>query len=783
MNLRSFLKAGSPGGLVIVILLAGGFAVYGGPAQQPAGEPNHSLAHGPAERLALAGTAFPGAADSPRIEELPVLPELSEHPEIRLREAFRAEIAGDNKRALAAYEAFFAEGEDSAHARAAYGRLLAVNRRSDDALRELDRAIELAPEANEYAILKGEVLRRAGRDEAALEFLNDARFQYEDDPGIEFLLGELQYDARNYPAAMQHHKRTLVHLKLAAGRAATYRSISLWRLADLSLRDNRLEAAGEYLVRYLRHNPRRHYPRFILADRVYYRMGRYEDARRELESLLRNDLAELASQSVDVARAYGLLCRVYFLFRDVRFLAALNQNAAFNEKQQPGIVERALALAHRGAEREALQLLLPIVKRQEDTVFIPWVAILRIVRDSGRPGLYADQLTHVAAIAVSFGRHRMALDWLKQAREIKAQHPDASVSETRINQVFASHYEAMGQNYRASLFLQRALRAATPAVESRDGEERADSKAGDDDPAPGESVVKKSELKKSAAPAGATTEFEEDPADVIARLKLTRASILSKSGVARYDQALAIARSAGETALSYATRGEIEYSRGDLAAAETAYDRAIELVPQEAAERQQDPRVREVLGIGRRSRSRYLFMRAVVRYERENSAGAITDLEQSLELNSKFAPGANFLAYLYARENRRLLTALRLVDEAIESDPINGHYVDTLAWIHYRRGDFVRARYHSAFAVRVLEFEASASEALAFQGVEPEMLSHLGDILSALSRPDQARSQYRRARTLLRQRSETQAPGRRFGVHERRLLEALEQKLENTKGN
>lgn len=741
-------------GLLSSILLAGVIGLHGDPPAKfdRFGDRDRSVADAvnsnTTDALALRSD-FPGSAAG----ELPVLPALGEHPEIQLREAFAAEISGDNRRALEAYQAFFADGEDSAHARASYGRLLAVNRRNDDALRELDRAIELAPQNSDYVILKAEVLRRGKHDDQALEFLNEVLYRYEDDPGIEFLLGELYYDGGDFPSALKHHKRTLVHLDRAGSRASTYRSISLWRLADLNLRSNRLERSRGYLVQYLRHNPRRHYPRFILADRIYYRLGRYEDARRELETLLRSDKVELAEQSVDLTRAYGLLARIYYLFQDVRFVETLRQNAAYNKNNQPGIVERSLALAHRGKEREALQYLLPIVQRQEDTVFIPWVAILRIVSNSGRPELYAEQLTHVASIAEGFGRHQMAFAWLRKARDIKAANPRAAVSDTRVNQVFAAHYEAMGQNYRASLYLDRAIRAAE--------KQRARSETSD---------------AKQPAKAEAADEFEEDPTDVIIRLSLTRAAILGKSEVGRFDQALDLVRSVGETALAYATRGEIEFSRGNLSAAEAAYDRSIELVPIEASRQQEDARVREVLGIGRRSRARYHFMRAVVRYDREAVAGAIEDLEQSLELNPKFAMAANFLAYLYARENKKLLSAFRLVDEAIESDPANGHYIDTLAWIHYRRGEFPQARYHAAFAVRLLEVGAETSSTSNGGVVEPEMLAHLGDILAAMERPEEAHGKYRRARALLEKRQAT-PDSRRFGVHEQKLLRNLKQKL------
>lgn len=710
--------------------------------------------------------AFPGPAAGHPVERIQPDARLATHPEILLRRAYRAEIAGDSRTALAAYEKYFASPaaaeqdttrpsgavfgrRESAYSRAAYGRLLALNRRTADALTQIERAIDLAPKNSEYAILKAEVLRRAKRDEDALDYLSEVLYRYEDDPGIEFLLGELRYDARDFSAALGHHTRVLVHLKRAGSRSVTYRNVSLWRLADMHLQAGQLGPAAKYLERYLRFNPRRHYPRFILADRIYYSQGRFANARRELQTLLGAPPAELLKQSVELDRAYGLLARIYYFDEDARFVNAMRGHAAYHKTGEPAIVERALLLAHRGEEREALQFLLPIVQRQQNRVLIPWVAILRIVSGSDRPGLYAEQLTHVAAIASEFGQHRRGLAWLREAESIKRKHPDAPVSFARMEQVRAAHYEGLKQTARASL----ALRDAVAYLERR----------------PKDSQASAESAAKPAAEIGGDETFTDDPAGVAADLRLTHALLLSSRGVGRYAEAYELAVAAGETSQSYAARGEIEFNRRRLPAAEAAFGKALDLAEAEARAQQADERIRKVLQPRAARRARLHFLRAVVLYDLDRTAAAVEDLTAALELRPNFGMAANFLAYIYGRENRRLVSALRLIDGALEREPVNAHYLDTLALIELRRGELLAARYQASFAVRLQDDEGG--------GAEPEMIAHLGEILAGLGRDAEARSQYDRARVLLKQRRDRPEPGQDFDFRDEALLKKLERRL------
>jgi Tfp pilus assembly protein PilF len=80
----------------------------------------------------------------------------------------------------------------------------------------------------------------------------------------------------------------------------------------------------------------------------------------------------------------------------------------------------------------------------------------------------------------------------------------------------------------------------------------------------------------------------------------------------------------------------------------------------------------------------------------------------------------------------RLEEAETLARRALELRPRSGYILDSLGWIHYRRGEF-------RHAVAVLE------RADALVGPEATILEHLGDAYRAAARPADAATAYRRA--------------------------------------
>ncbi len=92
----------------------------------------------------------------------------------------------------------------------------------------------------------------------------------------------------------------------------------------------------------------------------------------------------------------------------------------------------------------------------------------------------------------------------------------------------------------------------------------------------------------------------------------------------------------------------------------------------------------------------------------------------------------NFLAYLWAEENRELEKALTYSVRSLTHDPENAAYIDTLGWIYFRLG-----RYDEALQ--------TVTKAHELAGEDAEILLHLGDIQAALGNTEAALAHWRKS--------------------------------------
>jgi len=92
----------------------------------------------------------------------------------------------------------------------------------------------------------------------------------------------------------------------------------------------------------------------------------------------------------------------------------------------------------------------------------------------------------------------------------------------------------------------------------------------------------------------------------------------------------------------------------------------------------------------------------------------------------------NFLGYLYAEQGIRLDEAKALILRALKQRPGNGYYLDSLAWVHYKRGEYNKA----------LSLQRKAVGAIPD---DPVMEEHLGDILWKTGKPDAARAAWKKS--------------------------------------
>jgi len=71
---------------------------------------------------------------------------------------------------------------------------------------------------------------------------------------------------------------------------------------------------------------------------------------------------------------------------------------------------------------------------------------------------------------------------------------------------------------------------------------------------------------------------------------------------------------------------------------------------------------------------------------------AVELLRKSIELDpGKSARACNYLGYMWAERNENLDEAEQLVRRALDADPDNGAYLDTLGWVSFRQGKFHEA--------------------------------------------------------------------------------------------
>ncbi|MCX6635303.1 MAG: tetratricopeptide repeat protein, partial [Acidobacteria bacterium] len=79
-----------------------------------------------------------------------------------------------------------------------------------------------------------------------------------------------------------------------------------------------------------------------------------------------------------------------------------------------------------------------------------------------------------------------------------------------------------------------------------------------------------------------------------------------------------------------------------------------------------------------------LFMRGAMYEKLKQYDAAETEFRKVLALNPGNASALNYLGYMLADRNVRLSEAQQLIQKALDRDPNNGAYLDSLGWVYYR---------------------------------------------------------------------------------------------------
>jgi tetratricopeptide (TPR) repeat protein len=96
----------------------------------------------------------------------------------------------------------------------------------------------------------------------------------------------------------------------------------------------------------------------------------------------------------------------------------------------------------------------------------------------------------------------------------------------------------------------------------------------------------------------------------------------------------------------------------------------------------------------------------------------------------------NYLGYMWADKGVNLDEAQRLITQALEIEPDNGAYLDSLGWVYFKQG-----KYADALA-QLRKAEGKLKEP------DPTVFEHLGDVLDKLGQREEAVGYWKKAAEL-----------------------------------
>ena len=123
------------------------------------------------------------------------------------------------------------------------------------------------------------------------------------------------------------------------------------------------------------------------------------------------------------------------------------------------------------------------------------------------------------------------------------------------------------------------------------------------------------------------------------------------------------------------------------------------------------------------------YQYASILFELGSKTQSIKEIKKIIELNPNNGDALNFLAYFYAEKKTNLEESLELIQKAINKDPLNPYYIDTLAFIQLQLGDLDTA-------------EINIKKALKLLPDDPIVLEHHADILDKRGERDKAQQIY-----------------------------------------
>lgn len=127
-----------------------------------------------------------------------------------------------------------------------------------------------------------------------------------------------------------------------------------------------------------------------------------------------------------------------------------------------------------------------------------------------------------------------------------------------------------------------------------------------------------------------------------------------------------------------------------------------------------------------------MFQHAAMLERQGRRADAERAFRAVLAKDASHAPALNYLGYMLTESGQRLPEALQLVTRAVDLEPHNGAYLDSLGWTYFRLGNLDEAEKHLGAAARQLPRDSVVQD-------------HWGDLLAKRGRTAEAVEAWKRA--------------------------------------
>jgi Tfp pilus assembly protein PilF len=129
---------------------------------------------------------------------------------------------------------------------------------------------------------------------------------------------------------------------------------------------------------------------------------------------------------------------------------------------------------------------------------------------------------------------------------------------------------------------------------------------------------------------------------------------------------------------------------------------------------------------------RMLYYLAIAQADQGKDDLAETSFRQSIKQAPFNAYSLNYFGYWLIEKNRGFEEAKAYIQQAVDKQPENGAFVDSLGWVYFKMGDYQNALIYLERAAMLIPDD-------------PVITDHLGDVYWALERQTEAMHEWRRA--------------------------------------